>query len=65
MNKKRLIAYILAMSTLAGCHSVKNDEDIKKIEETSPTTVTEINDDVYNCHSKSMSYGADFDIADI
>lgn len=31
MNKKRLIAYILAMSTLAGCHSVKNDEDIKKM----------------------------------
>lgn len=31
MNKKRLIAYILAMSTLAGCHSVKNNEDIKKM----------------------------------
>ena len=60
MNKKRLIAYILAMSTLAGCHSIKKNED--NLKETIETTIEETNEDIYNSHSESMSYGAGLDI---
>ena len=58
MNKKRLIAYLLALTTLTGCSKIKKNDEISNNNQNNYTYVN--SDDNMDSSSPSMRYQEEY-----